>query len=387
MVTLILFYRNASHVGQVGAPLYTLDARMMNDQKAADPPADHRPLDPHKFGDRLSDAVQTAAHDKKLSEPTRSRQTNEYGHHKLMRQSADKKYFLIGELNGGSNHYRADARAHRQRLWKRSPTLIARPTSGGLNQSSKHERPNSNENHKLTSSIGNVSMVNGISSLMQLLAIKGHLNQSRLAGMISEDQTISKEQPIGLPDSASNQTKLINVEKKANLDDQANARTQLERSLFYQLQQDRESWQQTESNLLERRNQVNNLFGRTSVAATGELLAGGDASGALSRPIELGHLVRLTAADQLENRPQHFVAPQLANRIRLNWPPARLRQYHPYNSLAGLDSSSPNSTYGSRRPESRSQTNHVRSDPLLHFNALLSIKNATEEDAGEYLCK
>lgn len=389
MVTLILFYRNASHVGQVGAPLYTLDARMMNDVKAVDQP---------KIGDihRFTDAVQPAVGDKKLSEPkeaARSRQTtNAYGHHKLMRQSGDKElsHFLIDELNGWPDFYRASANTIRQRLWKRSPgnALIA------SNRSSKHEKPNSNENHRLTSSIGNVSMVNGISSLMHLLAIKGHLNQSRLAAMISEDQTISQEQPISLPDSASNQTKLINVEKKANHQpDQA--RAQLERSLFYQLQQDRQSWPQSESNLPERRNQVNNLFGRaTMAAATGaELLVGGDASGgALSRQFEFntGNLVRSTAVDQLENQPQHFVAPQLANRIRLNWPPARLRQYQPYNALANLEAaaaSSNSSTYSNRKPESRSQTNHVKSDPLLHFNALLNIKNATEEDAGEYLCE
>ena len=409
MVTLVLFYRNASHVGQVGAPLYTLDARMMNEPKAADhrPPVDHRLVDPHKFSDlyRFANVVgqaaaltmvqtvdQTVVSDKKLSEPkeaARSRQVNEFGVHKAMRQSADKKYFLIDELNGRSNDYRASSSTYRQRLRKRSPAsaLIARQF-GGRNQNSKHE--NSNENHRLTSSIGNVSMVNGISSLMHLLAIKGHLNQSRLASMISEDQTISQEQPISLPDSASNQTKLINVEKNVEKKkSKVGGSAPLERSLFYQLQQDREAWQQTESNLPERRNQVNNLSGRQTVAATGEVAAGGNASGSPSRPqdeLSAGNLVRSRPVDQLENQPQHFVAPQLANRIRLNWPPARLRQYQPYNSFAYLDSPT-NSTHNNRKPESRSQTNHVKSDPLLHFNALLSIKNATEEDAGEYLCK
>lgn len=381
MVTLVLFYRNASHVGQVGAPLYTLDARMMNDHKLADQkPSDHRPTDHHRFAD-----LHRFNGDGKLSEPARNEPTNAYGHHKLMRQSADKEYFLDYELDGRSNSYRAAPINYRHRLLKRSPASSLITRQDGRNQS-KHERPNSNENHRLTSSIGNVSMVNGISSLMQLLAIKGHLNQSRLASMIGEEQTISQEQQISAPDSASNQTKLINVERRSKANGQA--RAQLEKSLFYQLQQDRESWQQTESNLPERRNQVNNLFGRTSAVATGgELLAGGDAS--LSRaPIEFspGSLVRSPAVDQLEDQPQHFVAPQLANRIRLNWPPARLRQYQPYNSLANLDGTS-NSTYSHRKLESRSQTNHVKSDPLLHFNALLSIKNATEEDAGEYLCE
>lgn len=393
MVTLVLFYRNASHVGQVGAPLYTLDARMMNDHKLADqrPPADHRDHQKYAVLHRFNEDVLVG--DRKLSGSPKNEPA--YGHHKLMRQSGDKEYFLDDQLDSQSN--RASPINYRHRLLKRSPASPLITRQGARNQnSSKHERTNSNENHRLTSSIGNVSMVNGISSLMQLLAIKGHLNQSRLAAMIGEEQTISQEQQISAPDNASNQTKLINVEKKSAANGQA------EKSLFYQLQHDRqsdrqpdrqaerESWQQTESNLPERRNQVNNnnLFGRTG-ATGGEPLTGGGASLARA-PIEFngGNLVRSPAVDQLEDQPQHFVAPQLANRIRLNWPPARLRQYQPYNNPQSLDSgASSNSTYGSRKLESRSQTNHVKSDPLLHFNALLSIKNATEEDAGEYLCE
>lgn len=78
----------------------------------------------------------------------------------------------------------------------------------------------------------------------------------------------------------------------------------------------------------------------------------------------------------------------------LTWPPTQLRHYQPYNNLADADKNSSPSVNSFNRPnklESRSQTvdsgrNQTKNEPLLYFNALLNIRNATEEDAGEYLC-
>lgn len=345
MVTLILFYRNASYVGQVGAPLYTLDARMMNDHKSTEV--------------------------KVVNKNDQNHQINEYS--KLIRQSTDKEYFLITNENPELN-YKMKTINYKRRLMKRS--------ANSLIMKSNRSRYS---NERLRSSIGNVSMVNGISSLMHLLAIKGHINQSRF-NMIGEDQqTISREQ-INLLDG--NQTKLINIEKKSNSDLTDLLNEKNSRSLFYQLRNDDddiENWPQTEqSNLVKQRNGVNNLFDQKMMVDSTKLNSDEESYRTV---IDNDNVVKSTTVDQLENQPQHFVAPELAHRIRLNWPPVLLKQYQSLHGTAenSRSISSLNSTY-TRKLESRSQTNHVKSDSLLNFKALLNIKNATEEDAGEYLC-
>lgn len=385
MVTLILFYRNASHVGQVGAPLYTLDARTSNEPKSSE----------------INSKIVN-----KNSKDQQSRPIDENDHQKLIRQTtiSDREtFFIINNDEKAIINYRNQA----IRRFKRS-SVYSLSVFENKNQSSK----NSNE-EKLITSIGNVSMVNGISSLMHLLAIKGHFNQSRLSQtkndkINDENQIKFSKKQINQLESNSNQTKSINFVKKTSVKktnqtsvDFDSHRMRLldidDKSIFYELEQ-----QNDESN--SPTDQSNHLFDHKIMKATSE---------SRSQTINDDQTI-----NQLENEPQHFVAPHLANRsvnylicdlnsnensfsffvhfrIRLSWPPSQLRQHHPFNSFIERSFSSTNNDTNSttntlttsKKLESRSQTNQIKNDPILYFNALLNIKNATEEDAGEYLCK
>lgn len=282
MVTLILFYRNASHVGQVGAPLYTLDARMINDHKVSD--------------------VKILNSKKATSEQ----------HPQLIRQSTDRNtFFLINNLADRLLFRSLIGLDYKHRLFKRSPTDL-------LIVKNKNQSRYSNS-EKQSASIGNVSMVNGISSLMHLLAIKGQLNQTRMAMINGEEETtISQERTGNRAVHALNQTKLINIEKKNSKIDEighlsirkANVHktnsasdTTNYKPIFYQLQQQQqndENWPIAEANLAEQRNQINNLFEQKIVA---DRVIGSETSENVDQSL-----------NQLENQPQHFVAPQLANR-------------------------------------------------------------------------
>lgn len=299
MVTLILFYRNASQVGHI-APLYTLDARMMYDQKTSSTTNDTKLIN--------------------IDKNDQKHEFNKFSNDKLIkRQSID--YLLNDDLDYKNLINAYNYRYHH--LAKRS-LLIKRNQSRYSNENQQQQR--------LTSSIGNVSMVNGISSLMHLLAIKGHLNQSRL-NVANEKEQIN---PI---DNLSNQT-LINIEKKNGLrsngeetEEEANSSngqhsSRLEnnyRSFFYQLQNDKQDWPQIqESNPIESKNQFNNLFEQKvnkeeeSVSRDGNV----EKNKELNTEIEASSTLKMlkpnpdrSTTEHSENQPQHFVASSLVNRL------------------------------------------------------------------------